>query len=133
MLWWLIGFIIIIGVGIGILLTFSSSKKEEKETFESHVHPHGKIQKLVDGVWQVTGKIPRGSLPRNMLIYKLPNSDSLLLHSVVALNQKEMEVLDSLGSPSIIIVPNAMHTLDTVVYQRRYPFAKIVSRLESST
>lgn len=60
-----------------------------------------------------------------MVLYCLPNS-ALLIHSPIALNESEMNKLETLGTPSILIVPNRIHRLDAAVYKQRYPQIRIV-------
>ena len=126
MLFWSVPIVV---VAVGVLIFFRS-KKRSTDTFASHVLPHGELVKLCEGVYQVEGSLPHGvGLPRNMVVYQIPKTNSLLLHSVIALNEEEMKKLEELGDPNIIIVPNHLHTLDASVYQRRYPHIKTVTNL----
>ena len=132
MLFWTIGTIVLLASCVFLFLKFTS-KQKEADTFASHVLPHGKLMKLCNRVYQVEGSLPHGmALPRNMVVYQVPRDNQqndLILHSVIALNDEEMEKLEQLGHPNIIIVPNKLHTLDTTVYQRRYPHIKTVRDL----
>lgn len=95
--------------------------------WESHVFPHSPIEELAPNLWHVTGIFPQGALPpREMIIYKLPDS-SLLIHSPVALNESTMQQLESLGKIKIIIIPNPIHRLDAKVYKQRYPDLLVVT------
>ncbi len=68
---------------------------------------------------------PRGPVPRNMLVYRLPDQ-TLLLHSVIALDDARMKELESLGEPAVLIVPSKIHRLDAGVYKERYPALKVI-------
>ncbi len=46
---------------------------------------------------------------------------SLLLHSVIAMNEDGMQALEALGTPSVMLVPHPAHLLDAPFYKRRYP------------
>ncbi len=90
--------------------------------------PHGPITQYDERFWQVKGTLPRGSLTRNMVIYRLGHEQGsgLLLHSVVALSPSEQKKLESLGEPQVMIVPNRIHRLDASWYKKRYPKIKVL-------
>ncbi|MBC8132157.1 MAG: hypothetical protein H7X95_04185, partial [Deltaproteobacteria bacterium] len=75
-------------------------------------------------LWSVTGSLPI-PLRRNMVVYRLADG-SLLLHSVIAMNDAGMEQLDRLGKPSIMIVPHGTHRMDAPFYKARYPQVRVV-------
>jgi hypothetical protein len=87
--------------------------------------PHGDLEELAPGLWSLTGSLPF-PLKRNMIAYRLPDG-TLLLHSVIALDEAGMAKLDALGKPSIMIVPAAGHRMDAGFYKRRYPNLRVVS------
>lgn len=89
------------------------------------VLPHGELEELAPGLWSLTGSLPM-PLRRNMIVYRLPDR-SLLLHSVIALDESGMAKLDALGKPAIMIVPASGHRMDAVFYKRRYPKLKVIS------
>jgi hypothetical protein len=97
----------------------------ESNTWTAHVLPHGSIEELAPQLWHVTGILPGVVPPREMVLYRLPNS-TLLIHSAIALNEAEMQKLEALGTPAILIVPNRIHRLDAAVYKQRYPQLTIV-------
>ena len=41
--------------------------------WENHVLPHGELEQLAPGLWQVAGSLGRNPLPRNMQIWKAPS------------------------------------------------------------
>jgi hypothetical protein len=63
-------------------------------------------------------------LPRNMIVYRLPDG-ALVLYSVVAMNEAGMKALEALGRPAILIVPNRGHLMDAAFYTKRYPELKV--------
>jgi hypothetical protein len=91
----------------------------------SRVYPHGGIEELAPGLWQVTGSLGRSPLPRNMVIFRLA-SGGLLIHSGVAMNGAGMAALEALGAPEVLIVPNGYHRSDASWYTARYPRLEVV-------
>lgn len=86
---------------------------------EHRIFPHGHLQELAPGLWQVRGSlgIP---LYRNMSVVRLPTG-ALLLHSLVALDEASLGELEKLGPLAFGIIPHAHHQMDAPFYQRRYP------------
>jgi hypothetical protein len=72
----------------------------------------------------VTGSLPI-PLKRNMTVIRLGDG-SLLLHSVVAMNDEGMAKLDALGKPSVLIVPHGGQRMDAAFYEARHPQARVV-------
>ncbi len=93
--------------------------------WNENVYSHGEIIKLDDRLWYVTGSVPSGNVPRNMVIYKL-SSGGLLIHSAVALKGESMQQIEALGSLEYMIVPNKYHRLDAQLYKQRYPNIKVI-------
>ncbi len=93
-------------------------------TTATKILPHGDLEPLAPGVWQVTGALPF-PLKRNMTVARLLDG-TLLLHSVIAMNDEGMAALDAQGAPSILIVPNAGHRMDAPFYKARYPNIRVV-------
>jgi hypothetical protein len=87
--------------------------------------PHGEFEELAPGLWSLTGSLPI-PLRRNMIVYRLADG-SLLLHSVIALDEAGMTKLESLGRPGVMIVPASGHRMDANFYKRRYPKLKVIS------
>lgn len=90
-----------------------------------HVQPHGAIEEIGAGLWQVTGSLKRNPLPRNMVVWRTPQQ-GLMVHSVICLNDEGMRALDALGEVTHIIVPCEMHRADAAPYKERYPHAKVL-------
>ena len=92
----------------------------------THVFPHGPIEELAPGLWQVTGSLKRSPLPRNMIIWRTPDH-SLLIHSAICLQEESMKQLEALGEISHIVIPCEMHRADAAPYQQRYPQATFLA------
>ena len=83
------------------------------------IYPYHPLQSLAGNLWQVAGTLANG-LPRNMTIYRLPDG-RLLLYSVVAMHAADMEALEKLGRPALMVMPHDRHQMDAPFYKRRYP------------
>jgi len=101
---------------------------EKKDSWDSHIKPHGEINELYPGkLWMVQGTFGKKSDGfRNMVIYKMED-EGLLCHSPVCLNKEGMDKLESLGTVKLMIAPNGQHTIDTAVWKERYPEAILAS------
>jgi hypothetical protein len=99
-------------------------------TWQQHVLPHSQVRQLGPALWYVTGSLPKGSMPRTMVVHRLSGGESgrarLLIHSAVALNDAGMNQLEALGTPSVMIVPNRFHRLDAAVWKERYPELQVL-------
>ena len=89
------------------------------------IYPYHPLKSLAANLWQVEGALASG-LPRNMTIYRLPDG-RLLLYSVVAMHAADMEVLENLGRPAIMVMPHDRHQMDAPFYKRRYPDLRILA------
>lgn len=87
--------------------------------------PHELPRQITANLWQVRGSLPF-PLPRNMTIYRLADG-SLLLYSVVAMDDAGMAALEALGRPAVMVVPHPFHVMDAGFYKRRYPGLKVVA------
>ena len=76
--------------------------------------------KLSPGLWTLDSSIPSLPFERRMTVCQLATGE-LLIHSCIALDEPGYAELESWGTPAFLIVPNAFHTLDTHIYQQRYP------------
>jgi mannose-6-phosphate isomerase-like protein (cupin superfamily) len=93
--------------------------------WQSEVFPHSPLEALAPDLWVVRGEFPSAQLPRNMVVYR-HGGDSLLLHSVVALDERTMRHLEALGKPSIMVIPNWDHWAHIVAFKKRYPDITVV-------
>jgi hypothetical protein len=93
--------------------------------WEKEVFPHGDLQELAPNLWVVQGEFPAAKLPRNMVVYRYA-PHSLLLHSVVALDEPTMKKLEALGQPSIMVIPHWDHRAHLAAFKQRYPHIEVV-------
>jgi hypothetical protein len=95
---------------------------------EWKVLPHGKLAKVDDNILTVTGEIhmPLTDLPRRMTVVILHDA-RLVIFNGIALDEKEMRALETIGEPAYLIVPNDHHRLDARIYKERYPNLKVVA------
>lgn len=83
------------------------------------VLPHEPIEKHADNLWSVSGKMPGGN-QRRMTIARRADG-GLVIHNPIALDDSEMKEIEAFGKPAFLIVPNAFHRQDSVIYKQRYP------------
>ena len=118
------------GLARSLFFSFLSTFKPRRhnaisDEWQSHVLPHSPIQELAPNLWHVTGVLGNVVPPREMVLYRLPDSH-LLIHSAIALDEQAMTQLEALGTPKIMVVPNRIHRLDAAVYKQRYPQLLVV-------
>ena len=89
------------------------------------IFPHGRPEQFAPTLWEVSGTLSF-PLARKMVIHRLADS-TLLLHSVVAMDEEGMQALEALGRPSVMVVPHSSHTMDAPFYAERYPAMKVVT------
>ena len=89
------------------------------------IFPHGKPEDFAPGLWQVRGTLSF-PLTRKMVIHRLQDG-TLLLHSVIAMDEDGMRALEALGRPAVMVVPHPMHLMDAPFYAARYPEMKVVA------
>src|SRR5688572_28170228 len=92
------------------------------------VMPHGEIEKLADNLYTVVGKLPMpfGETPRRMTIARLARN-RLAIYSAIALDDKQMNRLESLGTAEFLIVPSGIHRLDVKPWKQRYPHIIVIA------
>jgi hypothetical protein len=88
------------------------------------VRPHGPLEQLSDNLWRVEGTLPSMSLKRVMTVARQVDG-SLVLHSAIALEDAARRQLEALGTPTVMLVPNAWHRLDAPAYKKRYPALRV--------
>jgi hypothetical protein len=90
--------------------------------------PHGQLESLAPNLWQVRGSM---SFPirRNMTVYRLADG-TLLLYSVVAMDEAGMKALEALGRPAVMVVPHSQHCMDAGFYRKRYPDLRVACPAE---
>ena len=92
------------------------------------VLPHGKLTQVDDGVLTVVGQLPMpvGDFPRRMTVVRLEDG-RLVIFSAIALDENEMQALQSYGTPAFLIVPSAIHRMDAKIWKDRYPGLVVVA------
>lgn len=83
------------------------------------VLPHDPIEKHSDGLWSVSGKMPGGNQRRMSVARR--SDGGLVIHNPIALAEAEMKELEAFGTPAYLVVPNAFHRQDSLIYKQRYP------------
>jgi hypothetical protein len=89
------------------------------------VFPHGAIEKISENLWRVEARMPKAPISRTMLVARLRDG-RLVIHNGIALGEPEMKELESWGTPSFLIVPNAAHRLDARIFKERYPAIQVI-------
>jgi hypothetical protein len=93
------------------------------------VLPHGKLQRVDDGVLSVTGLLPMpamGEVPRRMTVVRLRDG-RLIIYSAIALDEEEMTALDDYGTPAFLIIPGDIHRMDAKPWKQRYPALTVIA------
>jgi hypothetical protein len=92
------------------------------------VLPHGKLTEIDDGVLTVVGDLhmPIGEFPRRMTVVRLDDG-RLVVYSAIALDDDEMQALQRMGTPAVLVVPSEIHRLDARAWKRRYPAMMVVA------
>jgi hypothetical protein len=85
---------------------------------------HEPIEKHSDSMWSVSGKMPGGN-QRRMTIAKRSDG-GLVIHNAIALGDAEMKDIEAFGKPAYLVVPNAFHRMDSVIYKQRYPELEVL-------
>jgi hypothetical protein len=80
---------------------------------------HEPIEKHSENLWSVSGKMPGGN-QRRMAIARRADG-GLVIHNPIALNDDEMKEVEAFGKPAFLVVPNAFHKQDSIIYKQRYP------------
>jgi hypothetical protein len=88
------------------------------------VLPHDPIEKHSKNLWSVSGNMPGGN-QRRMSVAKRAD-DTLVIHNPIALDDAEMQELEAFGKPAYLVVPNAFHRMDSVIYKQRYPTIQVL-------
>jgi hypothetical protein len=83
------------------------------------VLPHEPIEKHAENLWSVSGKMPGGNQRRMTIVRRADGK--LVIHNPIALDEAEMKEVEALGKPGYLIVPNAFHRQDSIIYKQRYP------------
>ena len=90
------------------------------------VLPHGPLEQLSENLWRVEGSLKGMSLKRVMTVVRRKDG-SLVIHSAIALAEKEQRELEALGPPTVLLVPNRGHRLDAPAYRKRYSGLRVLA------
>ncbi|MDB4964009.1 MAG: hypothetical protein JWP01_4008 [Myxococcales bacterium] len=92
------------------------------------VLPHSPLRRVDDNMLTVTGNLhmPVGDFPRRMTVARLRNG-KLVIYSAIALDETEMQTLETFGQPAYLIVPNAIHRMDAKIWKDRYPAIRVIA------
>ncbi len=98
------------------------------------VQPHGPLHAIGEGMLTVTGEIvmPLGRFPRRMTVVRLSGGRTAIW-SAVALDEPQMARIEAFGRPSVMIVPNPGHRLDSHIWKERYPDLKVLTQPGAKT
>jgi hypothetical protein len=88
------------------------------------VLPHEPMEKHAENLWSVSGKMPGGS-QRRMAVARRADG-KLLIHNPIALQEDAMKELEAFGKPAYLVVPNAFHRMDSIIYKQRYPELEVL-------
>ena len=88
------------------------------------VLPHDPIEKHSENLWSVSGNMPSGN-QRRMTIARRADG-KLVIHNPIALDDAEMKEVEALGNPGFLVVPNAFHRQDAIIYKQRYPHMAVL-------
>jgi hypothetical protein len=84
---------------------------------------HDPIQELASNLWVVEGDMNPGHR-RTMTLARLRDG-RVIVHNAIALDDASMQKIDAWGEVAAILVPNSFHRQDALIYQQRYPKAKV--------
>ena len=83
------------------------------------VLPHEPLERHGENLWSVSGNMPGGNQRRMSIARR--SDGKLVIHNPIALGDAEMSAVEAFGTPAFLVVPNAFHRQDSVIYKQRYP------------
>ncbi|MFT4978440.1 MAG: hypothetical protein ACI8S6_004350, partial [Myxococcota bacterium] len=83
-----------------------NNRRREVTVADWNALKHSKLRPLAENLWTIEGALPNMGLPRTCTVIRRDDG-SILLHSVIALDDEGMAALADLGPLTAIIVPNA--------------------------
>jgi hypothetical protein len=92
------------------------------------VLPHGKLTRIEENILTVVGDLhmPLTHFPRRMTVVRLGDR-RLVIYSAIALDEDEMQVLESYGLPAYLVVPGESHRIDAKIWKDRYPNMLVIA------
>lgn len=88
------------------------------------VLPHSPIRKLEENLWYVSGQLQ--NVQRMMTVARLADG-RLVIYNAIALDEPEMKELEAWGTPAFLIVPGAIHRMDSRIWKQRYPRLTVIA------
>lgn len=85
---------------------------------------HKPIEKLADNLWRVSGIM--GSIQRQMVLARMRDG-RVVVNNAIALDAPSMKELEAWGEPAVLVVPNAYHKQDALIWKKRYPKITVVA------
>jgi hypothetical protein len=85
---------------------------------------HKPIEKVSENLWRVTGLL--GSIQRQMAMARM-NDGRVVINNAIALDDASMKDLEAWGEPAVLLVPNAFHKQDALIWKKRYPKMTVVA------
>jgi hypothetical protein len=87
---------------------------------------HAPVERLADNLLRVEGAIPGMPLRRVMTVARRSDGGTII-HNAVPLDEASMKIIEALGDPAYLVVPNGYHRLDAKVFKDRYPKIRVVA------
>ena len=114
-----------------LIVRQKTSEKQPKQadtTWESHVKEHGSLQEITQHLYLLEASgCDRGPPTRNMMIYRVPDGSSrLVIFNGIAVDNVTVQAIETLGTPSVLVVPNWHHKCCAAVWKQRYPDILVV-------
>ena len=88
--------------------------------------PHERLVNFDKRLWTLEGRLPKGPMSRNMVVYKMDDG-GVLIHSCITVHDGTQRQIESLGKPKVLIVPSPLHRLDAPAYKKEYPDILVVA------
>jgi hypothetical protein len=85
---------------------------------------HKPIEKVADNLWRVSGML--GNIQRQMVLARMRDG-RVVVNNAVALEEPAMKELEAWGEPAVLLVPNAYHKQDALIWKKRYPQIMVVA------
>lgn len=86
---------------------------------------HGPLEQLSHNLWRLEGSLPGMALRRVMTVARLADG-GLLVHNGICLEDRQLQELEALGEPAVLVVPNGWHRLDALPFKERFPGARVL-------
>lgn len=94
------------------------------------IQAYGDFRAIDSDLWVLEGEWEE-SFSRRMTVIRLENG-GLFIHSPIRLRDEDWKKLEAIGTPTLIVAPNAFHTDESKYYKDRYPQAKLYAPREAS-